>query len=258
MRGSSRTVSVLIMLPPPVAMPGSPAGWLEAAREVIAQRHRTAFEGLGVADVRIVREPYDGRSFGRRLRELAAAIGAGAPHRSPGLVVLGGGAMPLARPEDLQSFVTAAGGRAPRALANSAYSADAIAVSDARLLLGLPDLPSDNALPRWLAERAGVPVADLRDRPRLAFDIDSPVDVLLVARDPACPAALAALAREIDTAAPQVGRAMEAVAKTLDSPHSELVVAGRTSARTLLWLERNARCRIRALVEEREIGRAHV
>ena len=34
-------------------------------------------------------------------------------------------------------------------------------------------------------------------------------------------------------------------------PRGELLVAGRTSARTLRWLERHTRCRVRALVEER-------
>ena len=47
----------------------------------------------------------------------------------------------------------------PAALANHRYSADAIAIAGAAdVLPALPDLPSDNALPRWLAEVAVVPV----------------------------------------------------------------------------------------------------
>ena len=43
----------------------------------------------------------------------------------------------------------------------------------------IPDLPADNALPRWLAEVAGYEVADLRRRWRLAVDIDGPLDLVL-------------------------------------------------------------------------------
>ena len=53
-----------------------------------------------------------------------------------------------------------------------------------RVLRDLPDLPADNALPRWLDEVAGCPVADLRRRPRLAIDLDSPADVVLAGRRP--------------------------------------------------------------------------
>ena len=247
-----RAVTVLILTPPRVAADGTPAGWLEVAREAVTERHRSAFERLGATDVQVVRQPPDGRTFGQRIRELAAAVVAGTRSgRPPGLILVGGGSMPLARSDDLAAFLTAARAGTRRALANSYYSADAIAVPDARLLLDVPDLPSDNALPRWLAERAGVPVADLRDRSRLAVDIDSPIDILLLARDPGCPLALVILAAEIAAANPAVARAIDGVAATLDDRRAELVVAGRTSARTLRWLEQNAACRVRALVEER-------
>ena len=62
------------------------------------------------------------------------------------------------------------------------------------ILARLPrEFPTDNALPRWLAEVGGVPVADLRRRWRLAVDLDSPLDAILVAAarrpgrsDPTC------------------------------------------------------------------------
>ena len=67
------------------------------------------------------------------------------------------------------------------ALTNNRYSADAIAISHATdVLADLPDLPSDNALPRWLAEVAGYTVRDLRRRWRLGIDIDGPLDLVLI------------------------------------------------------------------------------
>jgi hypothetical protein len=47
-------------------------------------------------------------------------------------------------------------------------------------LPAVPDLPGDNALPRWLEEVAGYQVDDLRGRWRLAIDIDGPLDLVLV------------------------------------------------------------------------------
>src|SRR5262249_37461444 len=131
------------------------------------------------------------------------------------------------------------------------YSADAIAIPDARLLVDLPDLPSDNALPRWLSERAGVPVADLRDRSRLAMDLDSPLDVVLVAFDRGCPPRLPLLADVIRSEHPGLVSVIDGVRHVLADRRAELLLAGRTSARTVAWLEQHAACRVRALVEER-------
>jgi len=244
-------VTVLILLPAQAISESTPVGWLAAARGIIAERHRLAFEALGAGDVRIVSGAPGGRPFGQRLRALVADVLATGRPGSTGLIVLGGGAMPMARSEDLEAFLAAARVGVGQALANSYYSADAIAVPDARMLLEVPDLPTDNALPRWLAERAGIPVADLRDRLRLALDLDSPLDVVLLGRDPGCPPALCPLADAIGAASPALTRAMAGVAATMDDRRAELLVAGRTSSRTLAWLERNAACRVRALVEER-------
>ncbi len=252
----TRPVAVRILVPPRSGTPHSPLGWLESARALTAERHAAGFRDLGAIDVRILSEPTEGRTFGERLRDLAADVLSAAGDRQSGLIVLGGGSMPLARREDRQAFLTVARGRAEHALANSWFSSDAIAVPDARLLAEVPDLPADNALPRWLTERAGVSVADLRGRRRLAMDLDSPLDVLLLARGRSCPPALATLAGEIAGANERAGGALDGVAATLADRRGELLVAGRTSARTLTWLERNSSCRVRALVEERGLRAA--
>ncbi len=96
-----------------------------------------------------------------------------------------------------------------------------------------------------------MPVEDLRRRWRLAVDLDSPLDAILVAAarrpgrsDPYVPAELG------DRGEAVVAR-IERLRSILADARAELVVAGRTSAATLVWLERSARCRIRAVVEER-------
>ncbi len=247
---------------PPVAVrilhagAGPDAGPLElalmAARAALAERHRRGFLAAGAADVRVVAGRRDGIPFGARLRGLAAdALGSGAS----GIVVLGSGSVPLATARDLRSFVAAAAATSPAALANNVYSADVVAISGLARLGGLsdvPDLPADNALPRWLAEVAGVPVSGLR-RWRLGIDLDSPLDLLLASR-----AAGADRLRVAGIDAGAVDARLAGVVAVLADRRGELVVAGRTSAATLGALERGAACRVRALVEERGLRASSV
>ncbi len=245
---------------PPVAVrilhaeSGPQAGPLERvlvdARADLAERHRRGFLAAGAADVRVVAGPPDGISFGARLRGLAAEALRG---RAVGLIVLGSGALPLATARDRRSFVAAAGRPFPSALANNVYSADIVALSGRALLetlADLPDLPADNALPRWLAEVAGAPVGGL-DRWRLAIDLDAPLDLLLAGRT--------ADGLRLRTAGIEIDAVIERLARLraiLADRRAELVVAGRTSAGTLRALERGTACRVRALVEERGLRAA--
>ena len=102
-----------------------------------------------------------------------------------------------------------------------------MAVSRSAILLEVPDLSTDNALPRWLEEVAGWPVSDLRRRPHLGLDLDLPADVAIAGG--ALPAAAAG--------SPFTGR-LDAVRSVLTDRRAELTVAGRTSAGTLALLER--------------------
>ncbi len=190
-----------------------------------------AFRAVGADDVELVAGRPDDTPFGRRIRDLVAA------ERPGGLVILGSGALPLATGADLRAFVAVAGGPGRVALTNNRYSADATAVSCAESLLELPDLPGDNAIPRWLEEVAGYEVRDLGRRWRLAVDLDSPLDLLLTDRGTALPG----------PAAERVAAVQEVAADR----RAELVLAGRTSATTLRWLERHVPARVRAIVEER-------
>ncbi len=248
---------------PPVAVrilhaeAGPNAGPLEltliAARTELAERHRRGFLTAGAADVRVVAGPPDGISFGERLRGLAADVRhAGAS----GLVVLGSGSVPLATTRDRRAFVAAAAGTVPAALANNVYSADIVAISRTALLHSLhglrdlPDLPADNALPRWLAEVGGVAVSGL-GRWRLGIDLDSPLDLLLTGWD-----ARAARLRAAGIDVGVVATRMTGIRAILADRRAELILAGRTSAATLRALERGAACRVRALVEERGLRAA--
>ncbi len=240
-------VTVLILAPKLPDGAGHLEAFLDAARTALAEHHRRRFLAAGAAHAVIRREPPDSTPFGARLQRLAGELLAGVG--PAGLVVLGAGSIPLADARDLADFVAAAAAATPGALANHRYSADAIAIARADLVLpGLPPaLDSDNALPRWLAEGAGVQVADLRRRRHLAMDVDSPLDALLLADTHVGP-----VLPMLDVAdAEPVRQAMAALQAVAADPGGELLLAGRVSSADLAWVERNTRSRTRAWIEER-------
>lgn len=194
-------------------------------------------------DVSVIAGSADGRTFGSRLRELLAIGGAGGVG---GLVVLGSGSIPLATSADRRAFLEAAGADDRRALANDRFSADVVAIARADTLPEIPDLPGDNALPRWLSELAGYDVRDLKRRWRLGVDLDGPQDLVLIGAGDA-PAG-------VDLEPLRVGLA--AVRQVAEDRHAELLIAGRTSSTTLAWLERHTASRTRALIEERGLRTA--
>lgn len=231
-------VSVAIFHPQPAPDAGPLVRAVADARAGLAERHHAGFLAAGAQRAWVLADQEDGTPFGARLRAIAGDVGPG------GLVVLGSGAVPLLTAAHRRSFVAAAAADRPGALANNRYSADIVAIARARdALRDLPDLPSDNMLPRWLDEDAGVPVVDLRDRWRLGVDIDGPLDLVLLGGR--WSSGLAATDRA------RVETRLTAIQDVVADRAAEVVVVGRTSPRTLTWLERWGMARTRALIEER-------
>lgn len=226
-------VAVIILHAPAGSDAASLVTAFAAIRRRNAERQAAGFRAAGADDVRIDDTSLGPDGFAGRLRTAAASLGPG------GLVVLGSGSIPLATAADRRAFVAIAGGPPGHALVNNRYSADVVALAGAPTVLArLPDVASDNGLPRWLTESAGIAVDDLHGRWRLQVDLDSPLDALLVgdAKDGPSDAVRSALARVVG-----VSR----------DPRAELVVFGRASAAGLAWLERSTASRTRALIEER-------
>jgi hypothetical protein len=232
------TVTILHPLADPTA--GPLVKWVLDARAALAERHRRGFELAGADDVTVVEGSADGRTFGSRLRELVAAA------RTGGLVVLGSGSIPLATTADRRAFVGAAGSDGRHALANDRYSADVVAIARVDRLPTIPDRPGDNTLPRWLEEVAGYRVVDLKRRWRLAVDIDGPLDLVLTGNQDA--------PSGIDLK--PVTTRLAAIQRVSRDRRAELLVAGRTSAATLAWIERHTASRTRAFIEERGLRAA--
>ena len=233
-------VTVRILHPTLSATAGPLERLLADARHSNGERHVAGFRAAGAEDVSMASGPADDTPFADRLR----AVVAEAAIAKTGLVLLGSGSIPAATMPDRQAFVDVARGKGPEAgraaIANNRYSADAIGIASPADLPAIPDLPGDNALPRWLAEVAGWTVSDLRPQWRLQLDLDSPLDVELI-RPGKLPTTEAGPLRE----------RVAGVGRVMADARAELLIAGRTSAGTLRWLETDVACRVRALVEER-------
>ncbi len=239
-----RPVVVIVLHVPPPADAGPLGRALAAARVALAEVQRRGFLAAGAVDVRIIA---DATSFAASVRATLADLPADA-----GVVILGSGAIPLATAADRRRLVTAAAGPVGTALTNNRYSGDVVAIADAaRSLAGLPDLPGDNALPRWLAERAGLRVSDLRGSWHLQADLDGVADLVLLASHRSCPAVLRRAAADPLLLLDPFRAAIAAVAAVAGDRRAELLVAGRLSAAGLAHLEVATACRVRALVEER-------
>ena len=237
---TARQVTVRILHPEPGPAAGPIERWVAAARARLAERHRVAFLDAGAVDVAILGGPPDDTPFGARLRRIIEG------DRPTGLVILGSGALPLATHRDYGDLVAAAATDDRVALANNRFSADVVAIACVGSLPAVPDLPGDNALPRWLDEVAGYRVRDLRARWRLAVDVDGPLDLLL----------LGYRGEPDDVDLADVRTRMAAVRAVAADRRCELVVTGRVSTRSLAWLERHVPARVRAIVEERGLRAA--
>jgi hypothetical protein len=209
---------------------------LARARERLADIQATVFDRAG-GDVQL--QTGEAGSFGELVK-------AAAPSRG-GVVILGSGAVPRLGLRDATRLVETASSGHRVALTNNRYSSDVCALGDVSVLRELPPLPSDNALPRWLEERAGVAVEELGAKQRLALDIDSPLDVALWALAPDAPAWARKFVND-EGLAPRNAAELRALAT---DPRRELLVFGRAGSSTLRWLERNVRSRVRFLAEER-------
>src|SRR3990170_3463180 len=236
--------ATVIILHPGADGEGPVTRLLAEARDRLVAHQARLFEHAGVHVVRIEHGAREA-SFGERLVALAGGV-------PGGLIILGAGAVPRLSPADVRRLVAVAGGGGGRALTNNRYSSDVCAVSDAGALRDLSPLRGDNALPRWLAERAGFAVEELTGRERLALDLDAPLDLALVALLRRPPAGLGRLARERGLAVPR----LEELRALATDPRRELLVFGRASSRTLAWLERHVACRVRFLAEERGLRTA--
>ena len=236
---------VVVLHRPAEAEAGPLTRLLATSREALLDHQRPLFLRARVDRVLVITDRAP--SFGERLAALAREL----PRRR-GIVVMGSGAVPLLGRTDAEALVAVASGSGHRLITNNGYSSDVCAVSDTAVLRGLPPLPTDNTLPRWLGEHRGYRVLELPGRRRLGIDLDGPLDLALLRYHRRTPPILRAVAEVAGLDIPRITE----LGRVLGDRRAEVLVAGRTSATSLRWLERHARCRVRAVVEERGLRAA--
>jgi hypothetical protein len=116
------------------------------------------------------------------------------------------------------------------------------------LLGGLDPAPrSDNEVPRRLRDEAGVEVLELERTIASQFNLDAPIDLAALALTSAGGPRLRQCVAEAGLDTERLARA----ARAFTDRRAEILVAGRVSARTWRYLERDTPVRMRMLSEER-------
>ncbi len=161
---------------------------------------------------------------------------------------VGGGSAPLLPDQVLLEAAQAVAGAQRLVVTNNLHSTDWAAFAPAGAMPPLaPWLDQDNALAWVLQERAGLPV---RARPKSTasqMDIDTPFDLLALAKHPATQPHLRSALAELDWPTDH----LDAALAVLRTPASQVIVAGRVSSWTWQLLERSTRCWVRVFAEER-------
>lgn len=231
---------------------GLVAGAHEAiARDLIERARRTgAFRRLflvtdspslaAIPDATLVpsRHPFH---FGESLQHLIRDYGIEAP------LYVGGGALPLLSQRQLAALA----GRLARSpntiIANNLYSADLVAFRPGAAIEQITLPAIDNPLGQRLRLEAALRAVELPRNAATQFDVDTPVDLAILACLPRLGEHLGEYVRglALDTSH------IEAALAILTDHHAEVLVAGRVGSQVWHHLERQTACRVRLYSEER-------
>lgn len=186
--------------------------------------------------------------FGRSL------LGLVRDHELDRVVFLGGGAVPLLRPGEIDRLFELAPPGERALVANNVQSPDLVAVATTAGLSVLADLKTDNAALFTLVD-AGYERRLLPDTATVNFDLDTPSDILFLAfgaaragwrpglLGPRCIEGLARLKPDLS--------ALEAAAAVLAGRYRAVTLVGRVSGVTMNHLNANLKVRLRVFSEER-------
>ncbi len=179
--------------------------------------------------------------FGRQLREIVERFDVRRPF------YVGGGSAPLLSSEELTSIAQLALAEEFTLVANNFYSCDFVAFSPGSALASIPPPAIDNDLAYLLHRQAGLRNVPLARTIGTQFDLDTPVDLLILMLHPE----VGPFCREyLDTAGLDPSRVRTAMRLLVD-PTAEIVVAGRVGSHVLARLETDLACRKRVFSEER-------
>ncbi len=215
----------------------------EIRKTVVATANRALADQAAARGARVALDESGARPFhfGRRLAELISQ------HPSENVLYIGGGSGVLMQVEDWSALVHGITAKTEVVICNNYYSCDFAGWSPARALerIELPEL--DNDLAFRLGKQASLHVQVLSKSAESQLDLDTPTDLLTVSFHPHVGAHLHAWieAAGLDPSGTSRIRSLMA------DPSANLLIAGRVSAATMLFLEHSTRCQWRVFSEER-------
>lgn len=187
--------------------------------------------------------PHASFHFGQRLSALTAQ------YPADGYLYLGAGSCPLLDFETLaQAVATVLNSPQPLAIANNWHSVDWLVFNCPTALHARPHrLPTDNMLGWVLKHEAGVSVQSLSASAATRFDLDTPIDLALLALHPRTPQHL----RQFLVAQPPPPNAWRAAGQQLFTPQTQVALIGRVAPGVWAHVEAHTRAWVRVFSEER-------
>jgi CTP:molybdopterin cytidylyltransferase MocA len=183
--------------------------------------------------------------FGRRLLALVEKYGL------ERVFYMGAGSGPLLSGEEMARIATELAGMEAGVIANNLYSADFAAFVPASALRAIAPIAEDNDLAWRLMADCGLPVTSLPRSAATLLDVDTPGDLLILARHPSAGPQTRRVLAEMAPNWSDAGRRLDAAIEVLADPTAEVLVAGRVGAETWRHLEGATACRLRVVAEER-------
>ena len=192
-----------------------------------------------IVDLDDTRHPFH---FGRRLAGVIEF------HNLTHVLYMGAGAAPLLSRDALVEVVEQLKGSNSILITNNLHSTDWAGFAPAGVLSEYTHrVGRDNMLAWVLHREAGLPVVSQAPSAASRLDIDTPTDLLLLARHPRCMPKLASYLSGQQLPVAQLDQAI----KVLRQEGTHVIVAGRVASSTWAALERGTLCWVRMLAEER-------
>jgi hypothetical protein len=212
----------------PIIVLSDDAAWLETLDGLPLHRELTPFA-----------QPFHfGRALGERIER----------YRLQRCLYIGGGSAPLLSTEELAQVVDRVLSDQPLLVTNNLHSSDWAVFGPAAAILRLvPWLERDNSLAWIWREKTGFPVQVLPRSATTQMDIDTPLDVLALARYPAVHPHLRVFLDRLDWPSAHLDAALEVLRREA----SHVIIAGRVSSWAWHLLEQRTRAWVRVFAEER-------
>jgi len=191
-----------------------------------------------IVDIDPVGEPFH---FGHRLRQILARYGIGR------CLYIGGGSGALLTIEEWAAIATALAHAEETVITNNLYSTDFAGWTPADALEGTSLPGTDNELAWALRFEAGLSAQVLPRSAATQLDVDTPTDLMTLGLHPKC----APSTKQYLEALRLRSSSLEQVLDVLVDREAELFIAGRVSSAAAAYLQTEALCRKRILVEER-------